>query len=517
MERPAQRPEVPALRPRKTSALKHQQECLARFGKMRAFALLAEMGTGKTWIVINNAADLWADNVCDAMLIFAPNGVQLNWVLKELPKHMPGWVRWKAAAWRSDARKEEREALEELLQPLPDGVLRIVAMNWEALNSKRARAFAEQFCASTEWLMMVADESDWIKSPSAARTKNFMKLRGYSRWRRIMSGTPINNAPFDAFTQFGFLDQKILRTTSFYAFKAEYAELLQPGNPLLEHINKQRQQNAPDRKFNPRFGPQVVVKGKDGRPKWKNLDRLSALIQPFSFRVLKKDCLDLPEKVYKTSLFDLTAEQQVHYDKMERECRLLFMNDETPVTKLTALGKLSQITSGYFLHPGVEEPVRIEGANPRLDILAERVAAIVAQGDKVVVWARYRAQIADVVARLKAEGRAVVEYHGGTSDDDRLAAIAAIEEGEAEVFVGNQQAGGTGITIVRPRYVIYFSNSFSMRERAQSEDRSHRIGQRNAVTYLDIAARGTIDEDILAALADKAEVADALLNRWSRL
>ena len=492
----------------KTTPYKHQMECLNRFGRKHVFALLAEMGTGKTWIVINNIADLWSSEECDAVLVLAPNGVHTNWTRLELPKHMPDWVRYRAAAWSSNPNKKEKEELENLFNGAGSGELRILTMNHEALQTKRGLEFAEKFCLGTRRLMVVADESDAYKNPTAQRTKNLLKLKKYSYWRRIMSGTPINNAPFDAFSQFSFLDEEILGTTSFYAFKAEYAEMLQEGNPLLTAIKK---------RSGGRFTPQVVARGVGGRPKYRNLEKLSRLIAPHSFRVLKKDCLDLPEKIYKTLVFSMTREQIAVYKKAEDECRIVFDNEETPFNKLVAVTKLAQITSGYYIHPLAEEPVRIEGDNPKLELLAERVQKIVEAGEKVIVWARYRIEIEDIVARLQKEGIACVEYHGGVKKGDRVDAIEEFERGEAQVFVGNQQAGGTGITLVAASYVIYFSNNFSLRDRLQSEDRAHRIGQTKNVTYINIAAKGTIDEVVIRALTSKKDVADTIIDRGIKL
>lgn len=492
----------------KTRPYKHQLECLNKFGRHKAFALLAEMGTGKSWIIINNVADLWASAECEAMLVLAPNGVHTNWTLLELPKHMPDWVSYRAAAWSASGKKKDREAIEALYDQTEGRELRILTMNWEALQSKKGFEAALRFVGSFGDVMIACDESDAFKNPTTARAKALMKLKRYSKWRRIMSGTPINNAPFDAFSQFQFLDENILGTTSFYAFKAEYAEMLQEGNPLLDAIKK---------RSGSRFTPQVVARGAGGRPKYRNLDKLAALIAPHSFRVLKSECLDLPEKIYKTLLFDLTPQQKEVYKKAEEECRLVFDNEETPFNKLVAVTKLAQITSGYYIHPLANEPVRIEGDNPKLELLAERVDAIVAAGEKVIVWARYVAEIKDIVEVLQKAGHKVVQYYGEVKKGERIQAIEDFERGEADVFVGNQQAGGTGITLVAASYVIYYSNNFSLRDRLQSEDRAHRIGQTKSVTYINIAARGTIDEVVVRALSNKKDVADAIIDSgWIR-
>lgn len=501
MDGPASSVDRMTLSKFKTQPYAHQLECLNRFGRHETFALLAEMGTGKTWIAINNMADLWSSGDCGGALVLAPNGVHTNWTEIELKKHMPDWVRWRAAAWTATQSKAAQRQLNGLLEQ-SQGDLRILTMNHEALQTKRGYDFARGFLSSVANAMIIVDESDAYKTPSAQRTKALMKLKPLSRWRRIMTGTPVNNAPFDLFSQFTFLDDAILGTSSFYAFKAEYADMLQHGHPVLEAV-KQRSRGRT---------PQIVAKGKDGRPSYKNLEKLKGLVDPHSFRVRKADCLDLPDKVYKTIVFDLTAQQRAVYEQARDECRLVLDGDVSVFNKLVAISKLAQVTSGYYLHPMADEPVRIEGDNPKLKLLVEAVERSVDRGEKVIVWARFRVEIEDITLAMHKAGIPAVEYHGGVSGPDRRDAIEAFERGDAMVFVGNQQAGGTGITLTAASHTIYFSNNFSLRDRLQSEDRAHRIGQTRNVVYTDIVARGTIDERVIATLVSKGSVADAIVD-----
>lgn len=581
----------------KTQPYNHQLHCLNKYGRMPYFALLAEQGTGKTWIIINNIADLWSSGDCDALIVFAPNGVHSNWTRLELPKHMPDWVRWKAADWVSGGTKKEMATIESLYDNSDSTQLRIFTMNWEALQTKAGFEAAQRFANTALKLCIVADESDGIKNPAAIRTKALMKLKKYSKWRRIMTGTPINNAPFDAFSQYSFLDESILGTTSYYAFKAEYAELLTPDNHIMRNIagRKAPKLSAEDRQtiadsctalyriiasngraeltdvaleilqaveaddhkgilagnerlrstfspapsekkgaclrlmqivdnilsahirkttsaMHPRRLPQIVGKDKAGRPKYRNLDKLSRLIEPVTYRVLKSDCLDLPKKIYQTLYFDLTPQQKQHYWLAQDMNRLALNGEETPFNKLVAATKLSQIVSGYYHHPFQEEVVRIEGENPKLDLLVEQVNKIREADKKIIVWARYTTQIEDIVKRLEAEGHKVVQYYGAIGKKERVQAIEDFERGDAGVFVGNQQAGGTGITLVAASYVIYFSNNFSLRDRLQSEDRAHRIGQKEDVTYINIIGKDTIEETIVYAIENKLDIAQTIID-----
>ncbi|NBQ49086.1 MAG: DEAD/DEAH box helicase [Marivivens sp.] len=485
----------------KTKPYAHQLKYITEHSQREAFALLAEMGTGKTWMAINNLSLLWAEGRCNAALVFAPNGVHTNWTDIELGKHMPDWCRWRAYAWNGKKTKAEQAKIDAFFEPGDD--LRILAMNWEALQHDRGFQFAEMFCRSALNLAIICDESDSFKNPDSKRCKNLMRLKPHSKYRRIMTGTPVNNSPFDLYSQFNFLDENILGNTSFYAFKAEYAEMLPQDNPLVRKVRE---------RMRGRGNPQLVAR-RAGKPCYRNLDKLSELIAPHSYRVLKEECVDLPEKIHKTLLFDLSPEQQRVYKKAKSELRLEFMGAESAFDKLVVISKLAQITSGYYLHPESQQPVRIPGKNPKLELLKQRVQKIAEQGAKLIIWARYRAEIEDIADALREMQIEHVEYHGGISADDRKQNIHRFTNGTAQVFVGNQQAGATGITLVEASYVIYFSNNFSLRDRLQSEDRAHRIGQTQNVTYINLAAKGTVDERVIDALVNKKEVADMVIDQ----
>jgi SNF2 family DNA or RNA helicase len=492
----------------KVTPYNHQLECLNKFGRKEFFCLAAEQGTGKTFIIINDIADLASSHDLDAVIVFAPNGVHTNWVLNEIPKHMPEYIRYRAAAYYASPNKKDKEKLDHLMNSTDTTELKILTMNWESLQNKKGVEFAFKFALSARKLMVVADESQKIKNPQAMRTKNLMKLKKHAHYRRTMSGTSILNSPFDAFSQYSFLDPEILGTSSYYAFKSEYAEMMDTNSGLMRGIMKKRGM---------RFAPQIVERGADNKPKYRNLEKLRNLISPYTFRVLKKDCLDLPEKIYKNIWFDLTPAQRKSYNLMREDSKLVLEGEESVVTKLAALGKLSQISSGYFLHPDQEEPVRIEGDNPKLNLIKERIEAIVEEDESVIIWARYHVEIDDIVKACKEIGIPAVQYHGRVKKEDRVSAIEDFESGKVKVFIGQQQAGGTGITLIKASNVIYYSNTFSLEDRLQSEDRAHRIGQTKNVVYYNFIAKDTIDVAILKALENKQDIAQIILGDKSLL
>lgn len=484
----------------KTPPMKHQLVALERMAGQRTFALLMEQGTGKTWTLLADAERLYAKGAIDAVFVVAPNGVHTNWVDREIPTHMEGEII--ARAWRSGAGKRYMQRLDELLKPRDAGEvvpLRVLSMNIDAVLTKSGRAFAEKFLRSTKALI-VLDESHRIKNPKSARTEALIELRALCKGARIASGTPITNAPMDVFSQFEFLESGLLGTTSYRAFVAEYADVLPTTHPLMQNMISK----------NPRAAyAQVFAKNPDGTPRWRNLEKLTRLIAPHSFRVLKKECLDLPDKIYKTIPFELNAEQRKAYDKMQDELRLVLPdNTELPVEALAALTKLQQITSGFVLLPGKEGVHFVSEKNPRLQALLDAVEDI---PGKFIVWARFKEELRAIVAALTAHGVECVEYHGDVSKADRELAIDSLQTGTARAFVAQAQAGGTGLTLTAAETAIYYSNDFNSGTRLQSEDRNHRIGTKSSVVYLDLVAENTLDERIASVLQRKKFTAALVL------
>ena len=484
----------------KTQGMKHQLEAVQRMVGRRTYALFMEQGTGKTWTLLADAERLYAKGTIDAVLVVAPNGVHTNWVKREIPAHMEGNI--VARYWRSGAGVKHTKWLDEIMKPRGEGdpvPLRILSMNIDALVTKKGYEFAERFLLATKALIVV-DESNRIKNPDAARTKALMKLRRMAKGARIATGTPITRAPTDVFSQMEFLESGLLGTTSYRAFVAEYADVLPTTHPLMQNMARR----------NPRAAyAQIIAKNPDGSPRWRNLDKLQKLLEPHSFRVLKKDCLDLPDKIYKTLPFELEPEQRRVYEKMEEENRIeLDDRTELPVSELAALVKLQQITSGFVNLPGGGLRY-VSGDNPRLKALKDAIEDV---DGKFIVWARFTEEIHAVRDALTEAGLNVVTYFGATSRDDREAAVDGFQnDPDIRCFVGNAQAAGIGLTLTAAETVFYFSNSFDLDHRLQSEDRCHRIGTKNNVVYIDLVAEDTVDEKIARNLRRKKATAAVVL------
>jgi SNF2 family DNA or RNA helicase len=251
---------------------------------------------------------------------------------------------------------------------------------------------------------------------------------------------------------------------------------------------------------------------------YQRLDELSELIEPFSYRVLKEDCLDLPPKIYIKRDVELTEEQQKLYSTMKAIARS-YLNGEqlTAVNALSQLLRLHQITCGHFVSDtGEIQILKNNRISELLKILEETEG-------KVIIWANYVPNIKAIIEAISTakdeEGNliygeeSVVSYYGETPDEERQKNIKNFQDPNSEVrfFVGNPQTGGYGITLTAANTVVYYSNSYDLEKRLQSEDRAHRIGQKKSVTYIDLIAEKTVDEKILNALKNKIDIASQVM------
>lgn len=488
----------------KTKPMNHQIEGLRQSEGRHYFAFFMEQGTGKTWLTLADIERLYNEGKLDAVIIFAPNGVHTNWMRREIPTHLDV-DNLRMLTYNPNLTRKYKREVELFFRPREKGSippLRIFAVNYEAAVTPKGFEMCSKICDSTLSLMMVADESQRIKNPSAVRTKKLLALRDSAKFARILSGTPIGKSPPDIFSQFEFLRSGLLGTTSYRAFVAEFADVMPETHPIMKAMISRN----PKAKH-----AQMIAKDEMGNPRWRNLDKLNGMIEKHSFRVLKRDCLDLPDKIYRTHFFELNKEDRKRYDYLQDELRIDLEGtgdeaDIVTVKALAALVKLQQITSGFVMLHG--DAVELQEESPRMQAFLEVVEDTEGQ---FIVWARFREEIARISAVLRERGLRVVEYHGGVKTKDREAAVDSFQAGKADVFVAQQQAGGAGLTLTAAESVIYYSNDFDLLNRLQSEDRCHRIGTKSNVVYTDICAQETIDERITSRLQAKEEVAKVVL------
>ena len=464
----------------KTKPFQHQRDALNAGGLHLDYAYFMEMGTGKTKVAIDNAAFMKKNMWIDWVIVIAPNSVYRNWI-DEIQKH-------------SDANvihvHKDKSIYGDMVRH-PERALKWFLINVEALSHKSGVEKLKSLLTRKNCRhLMILDESTTIKNRSAKRTRNICKLGKLADYRRILTGSPITKSPLDLYTQCEFLSPQLLGFDSFFTFRARYA--------VMQQIEM--------------GGRQMLF------PKYyTNLDELTEKLKTFSFRVRKKDCLDLPDKLYTVRKINLTVKQAEIYNRLKKFAYATINQDEVSfANKLTEILRLHQVTNGFVKSD--DGTIQIFDDCPKLkelmDILEDTEG-------KFIIWANYVQNIKTIIKKLKEKygANSVVSIFGEVSTEDRQQAVTKFQnDNSCRFFVGNPSTGGYGLTLTSASYVVYFSNSYNLEVREQSEDRAHRIGQDKNVTYIDLIAENTIDEFIVSALDKKlklsAETLGEEVKKW---
>ncbi len=477
--------------PFKTKPFDHQAETFAETRDTTAYGIFWEQGTGKSKLTIDTAAWMFLRGRISALVVIAPNGVHRNWIVNEIPAHLPDVVEHECFLWLTPKANNKgfQKAAKAALNA--KGLL-ILAMSYDSIMTKAGDAYLVKLLAQRTCLM-VLDESARIKNPKAKRSIRALARGKAAPFRRILTGTPVTNSPFDVFTQLNFLNPGIwnkIGCRSFAAFKNFFG--------VWEEA------------MDPRSG-----RAYRNLVRYKNLERLGAMVDSVGGRVLKEDVLDLPDKLYMKRYFDLSPNQLRAYQSMSETWEVKTdAGEANAMLAIVQLLRFQQIVSGFIVDED-DNLIEFDESCPRLAVLRDIVAET--EG-KLIIWAKFIHDVDVIMKALKEDKIEAVRYDGSTSHEDRGRAIDRFQDETARVFVANPAAAGEGLTLHAATTVIYYNNSFKLYDRLQSEDRAHRIGQRHAVTYIDVLAAGTVDEKITDALRGKLNVASIItgdrLKEW---
>jgi len=452
----------------KTKPYKYQLEAFNEGKDRLHFAYFMEMGTGKTKVTIDNLAYLYHCNKINFALVVAPNTVYQNWK-RELDIHCP--ISTSVFTYKVDKIKNFKFDKDKM---------NIFLMNVEAFSHQSGKTVANMLLGNYgNKGCMVIDESTTIKNRTAIRTKNIVSLGRKAKYRRILTGSPITKSPLDLFSQANFLGNDLLKCSdNFYVFQSTYC--------ILRKIT-----NSAGRAFNLAVG-------------FKDLGRLEKIVKSFSFRVRKKDCLDLPDKVYQKRVIPLSPKQRKIYDELKQNARIIIEDKKVEYnTKITEIIKLLQVTAGFIkTEEGAIEEFESAKMKELLNVLEETEG-------KVIIWANWVHSLQMIIKELKKKygNESVVAIYGAIPSQEREEAVDKFQKDDkTRFFISNPQTGGYGLTLTEANTVIYFSNNYDLEQRQQSEDRAHRIGQENKVLYIDLVAEKTVDESVIRALNQKIKL-----------
>lgn len=444
-------------------------------------------GTGKTKMTIDICASKFLAGEIDGVaVIAAPKGVPRQWVEEALPEHMTSAVRYVATQWKP-TRKTDRDVMSAHTKRM-----RWITFNVEAFstaNSKAAKEL-EQFLKSGR-MALVWDESSRGKTPGAIRTKSILALAPHAALRMILTGTPITKGVEDLWSQYEFLDPKIIGMSNYYAFRARYCVTVPSYNGA------------------PRGA--VKITG------YRNTEEFVRKIAPYTF-VVPKDVLGLPPKTYEELPVELTREQKMAYNALRHKLvdDLESMKIASPVNAAVRLIRLQQVLCGrvYEQPSDLEEPPHPRAiSSNRISTLLEYID--LSDGAPNVIWCRFTDDILEIEAALKKAGRSPVVYYGDVDDDARHDRKLTFMSGKASDFVANPATAGMGLDGLQKvcQRSIWYSNSFNREHRWQGEDRIHRLGMMGTALNVDMVAPGTVDRLLLQSYKKTEDLIRAIMSR----
>lgn len=459
----------------------HQRRMLDKAWNLESCAWFAKMGTGKTFAAVHLACARFKAGLIDSIVIVCPSTLRATW-RKELVKYATVDYDFrihdtKASWYRDFCRLDQR-----------DGRLQILAVSVEGLGV--SAGLFDSVCGFFigRNVMVINDESSRIKNPAALRTKRTIEFRDHAQFRIILNGTPIAIGLEDLWSQYEFLDPNIIGSGDYWSYKTRY--LTMGGYE----------------------GKQIVG--------YQNVEELMSLIEPYTVEV-GKDVLDLPPKVMKTRYVSATPEQKALLKLIKKG-----IDDELdgPAIKvenvLERVLRWRQVVGGWLPEYDFDtekttlKPLK---SNPKMDDLFEMIEANFA-GSKFIIWSTFIHELEFIATKLMEKyGEESVRLYYGKTDKTERSAIedAYCNDPKMRFFVANPATAGLGLTLISGENDImwYYSGTNAYIDRAQSEDRAHRIGQANSVVVGDTIMEHTIDEVIAAGLLEKMGIEEYIMTR----
>lgn len=438
---------------------------------MPVSALLMEMGTGKSLTAMAVSGRRYLDGEIQKLLIVCPTSIMFVWQ-DEFEKFAD--FPYSLLVLNGPVKKRI-----QLLQDFQGPGLQVVVINYEA--TWRMEDELKKWAPD----MIICDESQRIKTPSAQQSKCMHRLGKIAKYKMILTGTPVTQGPLDFFSQYKFLDPGIFGN-SYYAFRARYA----------------------------------VMGGYEGKQvvSYQNLPELIEKAHSIAFRVTKAEALDLPEQIDTVRYCELEPKAAKIYEQMRKECVAELEGEKvvTAANVLARLLRLQQITGGFL---GDGEGAVQKVSNAKLSVLKEILEDIVIDaGKKLVIFARFRPEIAAIEKLLQELNIKYECIHGDIDMGARGEKVKAFQtDPDTKVFVAQLQTAGLGITLTAADTAVFYSLDFSFANYDQARARLHRIGQKNNVTNIHLIMKGTVDTKVMGALKKKKNVADVVVDGWRKL
>nr|DAU58905.1 MAG TPA: Chromatin remodeling complex ATPase [Caudoviricetes sp.] len=525
----------------KTRPFKHQLEAYDFTRGKDYFALFMQQGTGKTKTAIDICGMRYNDGGINAVLVIAPNHVHSQWGNEQIPIHCS--VPHKVFVFHSGMGKQKTAEFKSFISA-PGNELKWLCVNVESFSYSTYLHYFQDYCRLNN-VFIILDEATSIKNPQSKRFINIVrglsdcKMHGrrlvssipLSKGRAILTGTPITNSPLDAWAMFEFLKQDYFGRP-YYSFKAHYTieQKMQiwQGNVCRTITTTAKDIQDVAKKCGT---PEGIVEIQtqlgispadimyiqahpDLQMPYKYLDELKEKMQECAFFKKSSECFDLPPKIYEHVSVELNDEQKRMYQQLEEEYISEYDGKVIPVlNKITLYTRLSQLAGGFlpFIDDDTNavEVVPIGQSNPKVDALVGRIE----NGDlPCIVVTRFTAEAEYLYTRLcdTFKDRKVGLFIGPKKVPKDP--VEEFKKGHIDILIANERMISKGHNLQLSHTLYFFSCSYSLEDRDQTEDRIARYGQTEKCLIVDFIATGTIDMKVYAALRQKRNLLDFFRN-----
>lgn len=430
---------------------RHQEIALSYMRSNNYFALFMEQGTGKTIPSLVRLLDLLKNKDIDDALVVAPKSA--------------------LGAWERDI---------ELFEPRDQAILKkgITLINYDKVwrGEKKSPYYKPYGC-------IILDEAHFIKNRSSKRSKFLLKIATMSKYRYILTGTPIGNGQLeniwslycflDPYLQRGYIYSRIFEG-SYRTFEDRYCILNMYHKPMS----------------------------------YVHVDELQDIINQYSYRVKKVDCLDLPEKlpdeVIKVDLKNKSLYKQLATESVILKYEILADN---PLSRLV---KLRQLCSGYLkVDPEIGDDIEVE--TEKTAVLEELIEGF-EEDKKLVIFAEFKYSIKKISNLLTKKKIKFVVLDGDQKDKKIWRKFQT--DKSIRIIVCQYQTASAGIDLYASDTIIYYEPTLRSTTLEQSRDRIHRTGQKNKCSYIHLLTKGTVEVDIYRALSSYSDFSEKLFTEY---
>lgn len=459
--------------PIKANPYQHQKIAfnfaLQKLEEQGCAALLMDMGLGKSLTSIAITGQLFNDKKIERVLVICPTSIIGVW-LEEFKKFADFDYCIEAIIGTTMSKRKDK--LKLLCHKIG---LKVAIINYEATwrMEKELNIYKPD--------IIICDESQKIKNPSASQSKTIHRLGVKAKYKIILTGTPVQNSPMDVFSQWKFLDPNIFGL-SFYAFRNHYAVM---GGYYNHQILR-----------------------------YKNMDELTSKAHSVAYRITKEEALDLPEQIFLNRYCELESTARKIYDTVVKESYAELMDGEITVTNvLTKLMRLSQIAGGHVKDDeGRMQVISKSKLNELKDIMED---VIIDNKKKLVIFARFIPEIESIKSLAREMDIRYSYITGEIKTEERSEMCSKFQnDNNIKLFIAQIQTAGLGITLTAADTAVFYSLDFNYANYSQAIARTHRIGQKNTCTYINLIATETVDEKILKALESKQDIAKNIVDNW---